>query len=105
LKIDQLPALHVLELGFLNVQDEVFDYIPRNTVRQLSIKRCGQIRDNGLLKIPDAFPSLQRFKITSCRMVTEAGLEQLHARMPADTIIQVYGATTLLTINDFFHRV
>ncbi|XP_058054831.1 uncharacterized protein LOC131206329 [Anopheles bellator] len=92
-KIDQLHALHELELGYLNVKDDVFDYVPRNTVRQLTIKYCDQISDESLLKIPGAFPSLQRLKIKSCRMVTKAGLAQLPARMP-DIIIQVYAEDT-----------
>ncbi|XP_058054839.1 uncharacterized protein LOC131206335 [Anopheles bellator] len=86
--IDQLAELRHFQLSFLNISERMFECIPRNTVRYLSIICCDRTMDDGLRKIPGKFPLLRRLTIRKCPLVTNDCMERLRMLMPSCTFVK-----------------
>ncbi|XP_058833007.1 uncharacterized protein LOC131690939 [Topomyia yanbarensis] len=80
--MDRLKQLRELKLGYLDVPSNLFELMPRNSVRHFSLYRCDKLDDAALLVIADKFPRLCYMEIASCHKITLEGVTAMRKALP-----------------------
>lgn len=85
--LDRLTNLHELKLGYLDVPHNLFELIPKNSVRHLELYRCDKLDDAVLPLVAEKFPQLCYMEIASCHKITLEGVDRIRALMPNAEIV------------------